>query len=342
MGLFNSTVLDLAIGIVFVYLLLAIICTTVNEWIAGITSVRAKTLAKGIQQLLDQQKGSDPTRSFLEEFYAHPLIAGMLTPGKAVSDGHPSYLPSRTFATAVMDLATKDKPGAIAFADLENGAKNLPDGDVKTALLALLQNASGDLGRAQKNIEQWFDDTMERASGWYKRRTQLVTVCVAVVLTIGTNADTMRIAHVLWTNGTLRATIVEKAKNRTETGKEEASRTESVEYPNKNNPQKPVFKPSPDELNALKPLVGWTGQDWQDLCDWRKWPSRLLGWILSIIAISLGAPFWFDTLNKLMNIRNAGQKPKKSDDRSNGGASPGAGTASARQPQTPVTGVSGS
>ena len=308
MGLFNSTVLDWVIGIVFVYLLLAIICTTVNEWISGILSIRAKTLAKGIEQLLDQQKGSDTTRSFLQDFYAHPLVTGMVTPGKTTSTGHPSYLSSRTFATAVMDVTTKGKLGSISFADLENGAKALPDGDVKTALLALLQNAAGDLDRAQKNIEQWFDDTMERVSGWYKRWTQIVIVCVAVILTIATNADTMRIGHLLWTNGTLRATIVEKAKNRAETGKEAAARTEAVDYPDKNNPQKPVFKPSADELNALKPLLGWTRQDW---CERSQWPSRLLGWILTIVAISLGAPFWFDTLNKLMNIRSAGQKPKK-------------------------------
>jgi hypothetical protein len=287
MGLLNSTVLDLAVGIVFVYLFLAVMCTTINEWIAGITSVRARTLARGIQQLLDQQKGSDSTRSFLEDFYAHPLISGMLTPGKKGLAAHPSYLASRTFATAVMDLATRGKLGSISFSDLENGIKALPDGDVKTALLALLQNASGDLSRAQKNIEEWFDDTMGRVSGWYKRRTEVVTACVAIVLTIGTNADTMRLGRLLWTNNTLRATIVEKARNRAETGREQASRTESVEYPNKHEPLKPLFTPPSDELNALKPLLGWSHQD---LTDWSQWPSRLLGWILSIIAISLGAP----------------------------------------------------
>jgi hypothetical protein len=340
MGLLNSTVLDWAIGIVFAYLLLAIICTTVNEWIAGIVSLRAKTLAKGIRQLLDNQKGSDNTLSFLQEFYAHPLISGMLAPGKTAADGHPAYLPSRTFATTVMDLATRGKLGSITFADLEQGAKSLPEGDVKTALLALLQNASGDLDRAQENIEEWFDDTMERASGWYKRQTQVFIVCIAAVLTIATNADTIRIGHLLWTNGTLRATIVEKAKNRAETGKEAANRTEFVDYPDKDNPRRPEFKPSQDELKALKPLLGWTADD--SLSDRRQWPSRLLGWILSIIAISLGAPFWFDMLNKLMNIRNAGQKPKKSDDQSNDRPSPGVGVgrASLPQPQTPAAGAS--
>jgi hypothetical protein len=307
MGLFNSTVLDWAIGIVFVYLLLAILCTTINEWIAGITGVRAQTLKQAIAQLLDDQphNGGDPTKSFLAQFYAHPLIAGMMTPGKKASDAHPSYLPSRTFATAVMDLATVGTQGSITFVTLESGIKNLPDGDVKTALLSLLQNASGDLNRAQKNIEHWFDDTMERASGWYKRRTQVVTVVVAAVLTIGTNADTVRIGHVLWTNNTLRSTIVEKAKKA-----DTSASNARVEY-EKNNPMKPVFKPAKDDLSMLSFVLGWQGED---LKDGKAWLLRILGWFLSTVAISMGAPFWFDMLNKVMNVRNAGKKPDTSDD----------------------------
>ncbi len=310
MGLFNSTVLEWAIGLVFVYLLLAIICTTVNEWIAGLTSARAKTLMQAIEQLLDNQNTSDPTRSFLEHFYAHPLITGVLKPGTGpLEDRHPSYLTASTFATVVMDLATSTQPGSISFADLEKGVMGLPDGDVKTALAALIQTAHGDLNRAQRNIEQWFDHSMQRVSGWYKKRVQIVTVCVAAALTIITNADTIRIGQILWTNGTVRSTIVAKAEKRAESGTSGAT----VEYPDKNNPLKPVFKPSKDELDALQFVLGWSKVD---LTSWEGWVSRLFGWILSIAAVSLGAPFWFDLLSKLVNIRNAGQKPDHSDTRS--------------------------
>jgi len=307
MGLFNSTVLDWIIGIVFVYLLLSIFATNINEWLAGISGIRSKTLRKAIQQLLDQQT-TDGTTTFLKEFYSHPLVAGTIPPGKGEDKTHPSYMSARTFATTVMDLTTKGKPGSISFADLEQGAKNLPDGDVKKALLALLQNASGDLQKAQLNIEHWFDDTMERASGWYKRRTQVMTIIVATVLTIFTNADTVRISHRLWADPTLRATLVEKAKNRTDTANEAASRGVSVEYPDKDDPLKPKFNVAKDEADAVQPLLGWSTVDPKDPTEW---PSRLMGWFLSITAISLGAPFWFDLLNKVMNIRNAGKKPEK-------------------------------
>lgn len=302
MGFMNSTVLDVAIGLVFVFLLLAIICTTTNEWISGIFHLRAKMLGTAITQLLDDQKNASGN-AFLADFYKHPLIEGMMAPGTDSYSGHPSYLSSRTFATAVMDLVTAGKLGTITFADLETGIKNLPDGDVKTALLALIQNAQGDLGKAQQYIEQWFDDTMQRASGWYKRNVQLVTICTAIVLTLATNADTIRIGHLLWTSPTERALLVSEAQNRVT----DASRQTQIEYPDKNNPLKPVQKPKPDELKALQSILGWSGEQPQGAAGWL---SRSGGWLLSIIAISLGAPFWFDLLSKLMNVRSAGQKPK--------------------------------
>lgn len=291
-GLFGSTTLDVAIGLVFVYLLLAIICTTVNEWIAALFQTRSKTLAAAIRQLLDGQAGAKSTDTtwFLDQFYKNPLIAGMKN--SAEPNTHPAYIPARTFATAVLDVATQQKPGVISFTDLETGINNLPPGDVKNALLALIQNANGNLTLAQKNIENWFNDTMDRVSGWYKRKTQLWTVIVATILTLAANADTLKIAKTLWIDPTARAQMVATATTR-QGVTEPASKT---------------------ELNSLNTVIGWSKQDFDPLPQgpgpWVGWSlQRLLGWILSIVAISLGAPFWFDLLNKFMRVRNAGQSP---------------------------------
>jgi hypothetical protein len=57
-------------------------------------------------------------------------------------------------------------------------------------------------------------------------------------------------------------------------------------------------------------LLGWHETPKNDSASfWSIWPARLLGWMLTILAISLGAPFWFDMLNKLVNIRSAGKSP---------------------------------
>jgi hypothetical protein len=301
-GMFNSTTLDVITGLIFVYLLLAIMCTTINEWLAGIMKSRASNLASGIKQLLDAQPAEgDNTNAFLQEFYKHPLISSMLTPGESGADSHPNYLPARTFATAVMDIATPSRQGAITYKDLQDGLTALPDGDVKTALLALIQNAHGDLGQAQKNIEAWFDDTMDRVSGWYKRRTQQITVVIAIALTLAANADTIGIARKLWQNPTQRAALVEEAKNGAQQG---------------------GTKVTNEDINTrLGGVLGWGAESTKDLTA-GAWAERALGWILTMIAVSLGAPFWFDMLNKVVNIRNAGNKPEPSDTQPKPGTTP--------------------
>lgn len=306
-GLFSSTILDVAVGLIFVYLLLAIICTTINEWFAGMFSLRAKNLQSAIEQLLDGQTGVNAaadTNWFLTQFYAHPLIAGMHKGGVS-GKGHPAYLPSRTFATAILDIVTPAQPAAIDFQALETGVNGLPNGDVKKALLALIQNADKDITKAEKNIETWFDDTMQRVGGWYKLERQVWIVGIATVLTLAANADTLRMTRVLWRNPTQRAQIVEAVKARAGQSNGNSS------------------NPTTAELKDLDYLLGW-GNDNKtapesDNC-WLRWALRVLGWFLTIVAVSLGAPFWFDLLNKIVNLRNAGPKPKTSQQQSEASA----------------------
>jgi hypothetical protein len=97
-GLFNSITLDVMIGLVFVYLLLALLCTTVNEWLAGLMKLRSKNLAAAIKQLLDRQPGPGGEAGlFLQKFYEHPLIAGMLKPGMSGAAAHPLVPPVAYF-----------------------------------------------------------------------------------------------------------------------------------------------------------------------------------------------------------------------------------------------------
>jgi hypothetical protein len=314
-GLFNSTTLDVIIGLLFVYLLLALICTTVNEWVAGWMGLRSKNLESSIAQLLDSQAGgADDAKDvswFLQQFYKHPLITGMLRPG---DQSHPSYLPSRTFAAAVMDVVTPKVHGTLTFTDLENGVAELPDGDVRKALMALLQNARGDLGSAQKNIENWFDDTMDRASGWYKRKTQLLTIVLAFVITILANADTVKIVRTLQQSSTARAVTFERARIRI--GQQGGSA----------NPF------SPDEKTALSGLLGWTHEDLSNFSriDFWKVIAMIFGWLLTMVAVAMGAPFWFDLLNKVMNVRNAGKKPEKGEVQPQSKAQPAQGLTEAK------------
>lgn len=299
MGLFNSTVLDVIIGLVFVYLLLSILCTAANECVAALTRRRGKMLKKGIQQLLDNQPaGSD---ELLQAFYKHPLISSMMH-----DSNHPTYLSPRTFTAVVTDLLTASKPGTIEYKDLQDGAVALADGDVKKSVLALVQRSHQNLEEAQKAIEGWFNDAMDRVTGWYKRRTQVWTIVIALALTLIANADTIQITRKLWTDPVLRNAVVEEAKVRAQKPRP----TISVEYKNEDDPTEPTVvrnegnQLSGKEQELLGQILGWRGPIRENV----KWES-LLGWLLTVLALSMGAPFWFDMLNKIMNVRFAGKSP---------------------------------
>ena len=80
--------LDVVIGVSFVYLLLALICTTANEWVASTRGLRGRTLDLGIRRMLGP---------LADEFFGHPLIASLSRPGK-----RPSYVPANLFSSAVL------------------------------------------------------------------------------------------------------------------------------------------------------------------------------------------------------------------------------------------------
>jgi hypothetical protein len=304
MGLFNSTILDVIIGLIFVYLLLSILCTAANEWVAALTRRRGETLRRGIKQLLSDQPTIDRSapEGFLREFYEHPLIKSMMHDTK-----HPAYLAPRNFSAVVTDIMTGAKETNLTFDEFLAGANSLPDGEVKRSILALLRRSDEDLDTARSAIEGWFNDAMDRVSGWYKRRTQMWTIVIAAVLTLAANADTIQITRKLWTDPVMRAAVVEEAKVRAQKPRP----TVSVEYRDEDDPTNPTVtrnegnQLSDKERELLSQLLGWHGSSLKDNINL----TTPLGWILTILALSMGAPFWFDMLNKIMNVRFAGKSP---------------------------------
>jgi len=301
--------LDLAIGLSFVYLLMALICTTINEALAGILNSRGKTLAKGITELLQ-----DPALTQL--VYNHPLVRGVQQ-GKDARI--PSYMASNRFALALMDVLT----GRAAANDpvaLRRGINALTNPETKKVLTAVLANSTT-FQNDQHRIELWYEENMNRVSGWYKRTAQIRVFVLAALVTVLLNADTLKILKVLWYSPTISALVLEAAKARQQQGI--ASQANAGQSADK--AVKPVITSA--EESQLQQITGWGG-DWYS--DWKikqqkdnsfgQWLSylaqqRLGGWLITLLAVSLGAPFWFDTLSKFMNVRNAGAPPPKLADR---------------------------
>ena len=279
--MFGSTILDAAIGLVFVYLLVSLVISAANEVIAGIFKSRAKDLSKGIQQLLQEQSED----GLVAKLYQHPLIHGLSGP-----KSKPSYIPSRTFALALLDLvapASTDAPRTLD--EIRGGLANLPEPLQKT-LTTLLEESQLDVERLKTNMEVWFNNGMERVGGWYKRKSQIIQLSLAFVLAGILNIDSVHMARTLFAvNSPLRESLVQSAKDFSKSG----------------GTAKPL-KEVTDALGSLALPIGWS-----DFELGKRGPTFLLGWLITAFAVSLGAPFWFDLLNKFINVRAAGKAPEE-------------------------------
>jgi hypothetical protein len=381
------TMLDVAIGISFTYLLLSLLCSAINEWWATFWQMRGKVLANALSRLVAPTEPE--SRVHADKILRQPEVLA-LSPSV---DRPPSYLPRAVFVRAAL-RAGLTLPSAQAAPPARTARTKADAAEAAVAATTAAAEAGVSAGltdkealeRAKTEWGELFDATMDRATGWYKRQLQTISMCVAIGLTIFANADSIRIADRLWHSPVLREQFVEAARKRVEQGKPITVRTY---YSDPNNsvdgvtstdgadadedeavePQAPPMSDSEREL--LGGVMGWR-EDYakvnagvsrryeaarDELCDrpggeascdslqavidadprvradgvhlvptdawprgaWRSVEARdvlllhLFGWLLTVAAISVGAPFWFDTLSRFVNIRGSG-KPPVSDD----------------------------
>jgi hypothetical protein len=510
--MFGSDILDVAVGLVFVYLLASLIVSTVTELLSGWLGWRANKLLDGVRNLINSPGAED----WAQKLYEHPLIKGMSPlPTKVFAIGKfrlaplapgPSYIPARTFSTALLGLVQNSQPaienvvkalqgilttandphasvadikkavlqiadnvpvasppGAFDSrirADLEKLANAIPDSDVtlsqlaagvhaianrlsdtdsiqatlksdlqnlvpntqafsgtidqlknrlqtlaenitnysaplltvrndlqtlikstpgeadsaaiavelvrvfvnnvwdryladiidqipegklKTALATLLQQTEGTLESFKTAVETWFNDSMDRVSGWYKRHTQWVQLILAIALTFALNLDSVSVVKTLSEdNSGLLKTVAANAEKFVEQTASNANPASSPQPSPTPASTLPANSSSPaerlgqlrTELSALILPIGWTSAPppgFKDNSDFRQWPGlpwtgndpqqwvgswwnivyhHFIGWLLTVIAVSLGAPFWFDVLSKVISIRASGDPPQ--------------------------------
>lgn len=285
----GSNILDVAIGLISLFLLLSLMATAVNELIEAVMRQRAKNLEKGIIELV----GSRNAGTFVTDLYNHGLINSLYHGmyGTTATKDLPSYIPSRNFALAVLDLTKNPPQGAV-----------LPD-NIKTALASLRASAAGDAERLQRSIEDWYNSAMDRVSGWYKRRSQYFVFFIGLAIAIISNADCINYAKRLSSDASLRQGIVAYAEATAKDGSSTGPDTSAVTK----------IQKEMQSLNGINLPIGWDGVTW-------GWDAasivRPLGWLLTALAVSLGAPFWFDMLNKIMVVRSTVKPHEKSKEES--------------------------
>jgi hypothetical protein len=299
--MFGSVILDIAIGLIFVYLLLSLVCSAAKELLESLMRHRASDLERGIQDLLGPALAAG--------LYNHGLIKGLSKAGEL-----PSYIPAQTFALALLDglvpataVAPSGASGALATPPtaagsaptappptLRGAVAAIANTDVRNALLSLIDAAGPDAAKVRANIEGWFNSGMDRVTGWYARRTQKIIIVLGLLITLALNVDSVQIANSLYHDSALRDSLVAAAQEYAKSPPPAAAAGT------------PATKPIANitaEISKLGLPIGWPDPQWNPDAWQLGLLRKIFGLLLTTLAISLGAPFWFDLLGRVINVR---------------------------------------
>ncbi len=326
----GSPIIEMAIGVIFVFLLLSLINSALSEFFAGVRGLRAKHLKLGIQNLLDDSSEGGITDKVMK----HPLMAS-LAPDRGRGGKLPSYIPRETFARVLTDVLHGAEAASRVpnLDEIREKVENLKaSDDLKRTLLLFIDDADRDVKKFTATVEKWFDDTMHRVSGWYKRNAQRVVVISAFIIAAALNVDTIAITQTLYRNPTIRASLadaagafvadpaniaaVERARLRSAeeqpgdptadaSGEGENQATEAAPDSVVTAALLEMRRLSANLREATLPF-GWSRDVLPDRVG--AWIVKILGLLITGVATALGAPFWFDVLNKIVNVRGAGRR----------------------------------
>ncbi len=245
--------------------------------------------------------------------------------------------PSIEDLAALLDPQSPTYAELVALAQREGAAvQNLLDRfqqevippKLRSSLAALanraqtqVQAAGDEIHQLQKELEGWFDNGMERASGVYRRNVKGVGLLIGLAIAFTINADTLYMYQRLTTDQAIRNSILQTVEqidiNNVESTEDLASDLSIDQLPGRLEGDLRSVGIAVEETLADYPLP--IGRTAEVLAAQQKaevaWsvpfiPKRLVGWAITALALSMGASFWFDLLRKVTSVRSSGEKPK--------------------------------
>jgi hypothetical protein len=300
--MFGSQAIEVAIGLVLAFFLLATAASAVVEVISALYQKRAKDL----EAALDRMQGApgtvrDPVGSVPSKVQETSVYKAISPPNlkrgilpKRWGTVRPSYLSAKAFADAVAEMIVKAKHATATGDELYHA---LPQ-DLRDRLQPIVSDVANDATAIKAGLESWFDDTMARLEGAYKRWAQAWLFVVALALVIAANASAYRMADVLYRDPAVRSAVTQSATATATAGQssDPASITDNLDK----------VADTVSSLDSLGLPVGW--HHWNQ--PGGTW-ATILGWLVTALLVMLGAPFWFGVLTKLVSLRSTGERPAK-------------------------------
>jgi hypothetical protein len=334
--MFNSVVISIAITLVFIFLLMAVMVTAINELVFTFMRSRSKHLEAFLAKLyFDDEKWKE----IFNKVKNSPFINVL----KKAPEKFPGSIPAETFTTALLAHIGKNELTIEAVKKASEENKD-SQSDFYVMLRALLsQNPTFEQLRAE--IDKMFNSAMDRLSGWYKRNAKIWSFFVALLLCCVLNVDTITITRNLWNDKDKAEQLASFAvaagkyfekndssevvmKNGIDTlayiRVENKALTESKvgkaigNIPTTDTVHKQQLQTSYNILAKLDVPIGWSKDNVPAKSDSGMmtiglWLLKILGLLLTTAAVSLGAPYWFDILNKITPLKQATGKTGGSD-----------------------------
>ena len=406
---------------IFIFFLYSLLASILQEMIARAFGLRGRMLQKGVRRMLeDDNKYSTYTlinagieifygvarffnpnyksnNNFTKAFFSYPSIKYL---AESSWNSKPAYLEAANFSKTIvyllrgeaydgtipqMNLIRDALFTAQQFKTIDEVSKNI-DSETLKQMQKLFIDSHNDIDRFNNYLQNWFNETMDRTSGWYIRQNRILLLIVGFLIAVTFNVDTIALYKLLANDKSARENLVElavnsspkydsldrvikftKTSNKIDTIKNDTSKLNSI---NLDSSKGNVVMKITDTLyvgvedsilGAAKKIVeddlekagsiaalGWPNKDSCKVCDslyakltccgdkdsieaaklrmkiskynkaynctgnpYQNNGSRFWGWLLTALAISLGAPFWFDLLNRFVALRNAGKKPEE-------------------------------
>jgi hypothetical protein len=271
--------------------------------------------------------------------YLNQAFANLIGSGELSEEDRKTYDNYETYQEIKRLLSTIPKPVRDTLESLAGRAH------------AKLEQGENYVNQFREEIALWFDRSMSRASGVYKRNAKGVAIILGILLAIFTNADSLYMADRLASDENLRKVVTDRAsqlsagatatplteteledlKNKADLALRDLTLPIGWSPPNlirqfrcnladssTTNPKEgaePIQSRAEDRNNLGQACLGsepatnvpvvlqlMAAKPVEVL-------RRLMGWLITGIAIAMGAPFWFDLLSRVMNVRNTGGKP---------------------------------
>lgn len=298
----DSVALNVVVSLVFIFLLYSLLVTIVNEIIASLFRLRSKTLQKGIRRMLTDD--GTTVNSLVDSFFNQPAIKFL---GEDNKNKKPSYLSSNSFAKGLFEMCkgfSKNKTSLLT--SIQGGISYIKSLNPETGryLESLLEDAMNDTDKFRELVELWFNETMDRATGWYKKQTQRITFMVGFFVALSFNVDSIQIVKHLSFDAKLSGQLADMAVKYADTHKDASGKTASEANTEVTHYFNEAKKLTDNEIAQANTLLG-LGWDFRTEFDSFQIFYSMLGLLITALAISLGAPFWFDILSKVVQLRSS-------------------------------------